>query len=40
MKTCNAILLGSPIALGLAGAILGWLVNRSRQPVKVPVRKR
>ena len=39
MKTYNTPLLGSPIALGLAGAILGWLVNRSRKPVRAPVRK-
>ncbi len=30
----------SPIALGLAGAVLGWLVSRSRKPVKAPVRNR
>lgn len=40
MKTFNNIQAGSPIALGLAGAILGWLVQRSRKPVKAPVRSR
>ena len=30
----------SPVALGVAGAILGWLVSRSRKPAKAPVRNR
>ena len=30
---------GSPIALGLTGAILGWLVSRARKPAPVRVRK-
>ena len=31
---------GNPLALGLAGAVLGWLISRSRKPVKAPVRNR
>lgn len=29
----------SPVALGLAGAVLGWLVSRSRKPAPAQVKK-
>ena len=28
-----------PIGLGVAGAILGWLIKRSRKPAPVPTRR-
>ena len=40
MKLHNDMTVSNPIAFGLAGAILGWLVTRSRKPAKVPVRNR